>query len=388
MLSSEKYIPKIIEKAISDGEIAGANVMGIKDGKTLYKGNFGYADREKGTPMTDDTIFRMFSMTKPVTTAAAMILIERGLLRYTDKVKDFFPEFNNMNVISDDGTLTPANEDITIRHLLSMTSGLVYPEDSAAGRLMGSVYWEISQRMNTDNPLTTNKIVKKMGDVPLMFSPGEKWHYGVSADVMGGIIEVVSGKTLGKFMKDEIFDPLGMNDTGFYVKPENYSRLSKAYEKTVNGLKPYKGMNLCISDTDKSPAFESGGAGLFSTITDYAKFGNFMLTGKNEGDEKILGRKTLELMRMNMLSEEQKKYAHEWDSIKGYGYGSFMRILEDKTVLGICSSEGEFGWDGWTGNYFSADPKENVVFLYFIQVTGAGTTDTLYRIKNIFYSDI
>lgn len=377
------YISEIINDSFKKGEVNGVSIYGEQNGNVLINGQFGYADRENMLLISNNTIFRIFSMTKPVTAAAAMILLERGKLRYTDEIRKFFPEYENMKVISDDGTLSPAERNITVRDLLSMTSGIVYPEDTPAGKIMGQVFYE-TQKFS----LSTEETAKQIGKCPLMFSPGERWHYGASADVMGAVIEKIADKTLGEFMRDEIFTPLEMNSTGFYIKEENYHNLAVTYEETENGLKPYTGTNLCITNMKTPPSFESGGAGLCSTVKDYRNFAKFLLTGTSPSGESILGKNTLNLMRKNMLNENQKKYAHEWDSLKGHGYGCFMRILEDTTQMGINSAEGEFGWDGWTGNYFSCDPVNNAFFLFFIQKTNAGTTDLLLRTKNIFYSVI
>ncbi len=378
-----QYISEIISDSIKKGEVNGVSVYGEQNGNVLINGRFGYADKEKKLLISDDTIYRIFSMTKPVTAAAAMILLERGKLRYTDEIRKFFPEYENMNVISEDGTLSPAERNITVRDLLSMTSGIVYPEETPAGRIMGQIFYETQK-----NSLTTEEIARKIGKCPLMFSPGEMWRYGASADVLGAVVEKISDKSLGEFMRDEIFTPLEMNNTGFYIKEENSRNLAVTYEETENGLEPYTGTYLCITDMKTPPPFESGGAGLCSTLSDYRNFAKFLLTGKSPAGETILGKNTLNLMRKNMLNENQKKYAHEWDSLKGHGYGCFMRILEDTTQTGINSAEGEFGWDGWTGNYFSCDPVNNAVFLFFIQKTNAGTTELLLRTKNIFYSAI
>lgn len=383
MKENYKYIEKLITRAISDDEIAGASVCAVQNGQTIYRECFGYRDKENKLPMEKDTIFRMFSMTKPITAAAAMILTERGILRYTDPVKYYLPAFENMTVEDENGT-RPAERDITIRDLLSMTSGLVYPEDNPAGRKMGGIFDEIKQGNASGKQLSTMEIAEKIGRSPLMFSPGERWHYGTSADIVGAVIEAVTGMKYGEFLRKEVFEPLGMQDTGFYIPEEKYHRLAQIYDPTEKGLVPYTDLHLGLTDYKNPPAFESGGAGLVSTIDDYLKFGQSLIDGK----ERILSRNAVSLLTENMLNDTQKNYAREWDSMKGYGYGCFMRVLEDRTAGGYLAPEGEFGWDGWTGNYFSADPKNGLVFLYFIQKCGSGTTDLMHRVKNIIYSEI
>lgn len=383
MKDNYKYIETLITRAISNDEISGASICAAQHGRIIYRECFGYRDKENKLPMENDTIFRMFSMTKPVTAAAAMILTERGLIRYTDPVKYYIPAFESMIVEDEKGT-RPANRDITIRDLLSMTSGLVYPEDNPAGCKMGGIFDEIKRGNASGAQLTTMEIAEKIGRSPLMFSPGERWHYGTSADIMGAVIEAVSGMKYSDFLRKEIFEPLDMQDTGFYIPKEKYHRLAQIYDRKENGLVPYEDFYLGLTDYKAPPAFESGGAGLVSTIDDYLKFGQMLL----EGGRNILSRSSASLMTENMLNDVQKSFAHEWDSVKGYGYGCFMRILEDRTAGGYLAGQGEFGWDGWTGNYFSADPKNDLVFLYFIQNCGAGTTDLMHRVKNIIYSEI
>lgn len=383
MKDNYRYIEKLITNAIENDEIAGASVCAARHGQIIYRECFGFRDKENRLPMKKNTIFRMFSMSKPITAAAAMILIERGLIRYTDPVKYYIPAFEGMTVEDENGT-RPAERDITIRDLLSMTSGLVYPEDNPAGRKMGGIFDEIKRGNASGEQLTTMEIAEKIGKSPLMFSPGERWHYGTSADIMGAVIEAVSDMKYGDFLRKEIFEPLGMEDTGFYIPEEKYHRLAQIYDRTDKGLVPYEDFYLGLTDYKAPPAFESGGAGLVSTIEDYLKFGQMLLSYGND----ILSSDAVSLMTKNMLNDTQKSYAHEWDSVKGCGYGCFMRILEDRTAGGYLAGEGEFGWDGWTGNYFSADPKNDLVFLYFIQNCGAGTTDLMHRVKNIIYSQI
>ncbi len=375
-------IDKLVNDAVSAGEIAGASIRAIHNGRTICSLTYGYADKEKGIKMSEDTIFRLFSMTKPITAAAVMILLEKGLVRYTDPVKKFIPAFSEPVVEDKNGT-RPAERDITIRDLLSMTSGLTYPEETPAGRKMGALFYEIKERNFGSSPLTTMEIAERAGKLPLCFSPGESWMYGTSADIAGAVVEAVSGKSFGSFLKDEIFEPLDMYDTGFYIPEEKYSRLAQIYLPTENGLVPFTDFHLGLTDYRKPPAFESGGAGLVSTAEDYGKFA-LMLAGGGD----ILGKNTVSLMTKNMLNAKQKEAAHNWDSIKGHGYGCFMRISEDPTVNGNISPAGEFGWDGWTGNYFSVDPVNNFIFLYFIQNCGAGSTELMYRVKNIVYSGL
>lgn len=178
-----------------------------------------------------------------------------------------------------------------------------------------------------------------------------------------------------------------MNDTGFYIPAEKYSRLAQCYEYKNGGNEPFTHFHLCLTDYTVPPAFESGGAGLVSTVEDYAKFAKMLMNKGELNGVRILGRNTVDFMTRNGLTPEQRKTLN-WDSTKGHGYGNFMRILDDPSTAGFIQSEGSFGWDGWMGCYFSLDPKEQLCILYFIQQTGAGTTDSARRLQNIAWGAV
>lgn len=387
MYENLKRIAPVVEKEIANGGIAGAKVCAVHKGETVYAEKFGMADIEKGIPMGDDTIFRLFSMTKPVTAVAAMILLERGQIELSDLLKWYLPTFENPMVLDEKGE-RPAQRDITLRDLLTMTSGIPYPDGHPSGQAMGELWGTQSDNyLNGEKLFSTKEFALEMGKKPLTFSPGEKWMYGASADVMGAVIEVVSGMTLGEFFKKEIFEPLGMNDTGFYIPQDKYFRLAQTYEYTPEGLKPFTHFHLCLTDYSKQPAFESGGAGLVSTIEDYTKFVKMLMNKGEYNGKRLLGRKTVELMTRNYLTPEQLKSA-DWDSMKGQGYGCFMRVLQDRTLAGLCGTEGQYGWDGWMGCYFSIDPTEETAILYFIQLAGAGCSAAARKVQNIIWSSI
>jgi CubicO group peptidase (beta-lactamase class C family) len=387
MYENFKYLDAVAQKEITNGVFSGSVLSVIHKGETVYLKSFGLADKEKNIPMKTDSIFRLFSMSKPVTAVAAMILIERGLLDTRNPLKWFIPEFSDPVVLDENGE-RPADRDITIGDLLTMTSGIPYPDGTPAGQKMGALWGEQSEKyLKGEKLLDTVSFAKEMGKRPLMFTPGEKWMYGASADIMGAVIEVVSGMKFGDFLRKEIFEPLGMNDTGFYIPAEKYSRLAQCYEYKNGGNEPFTHFHLCLTDYTVPPAFESGGAGLVSTAEDYAKFAK-MLMNKGELDGmRILGRNTVDFMTRNGLTPEQRKTLN-WDSTKGHGYGNFMRILDDPSTAGLIQSEGSFGWDGWMGCYFSLDPKEQLCILYFIQQAGAGTTDSARRLQNIAWGAV
>ncbi len=376
----------IIQKEIDAGEIAGAAIRVIHNNETCYRDELGFADIEKKIPIQRDTIYRMFSMSKPVTAVAAMILYERGLLNLLAPVSDYLEGFQKQQVLTEAG-FVPVNREVTIQDLLNMTSGIAYPDESfEVGRRMQKVFSEVESSYHKGIKVSTIEFANRIGQVPLEFQPGDHWKYGASADVIGAVIEVISGKSYGQFLKDEIFMPLNMIDTDFYVPEEKLNRFAKAYDYNaeMKSLIPFTGDMLAIFDYLTPPAFESGGAGLVSTIKDYSRFALMLANNGILGGVRILGRKSVEYLRTPQLTPTQA-VTFNWDALAGYNYGNLMRSMVDPAKAASNGSLGEFGWDGWTGNYFMIDPKENLVMLYMIQRCG-GTNPIMFRkLRSIIY---
>lgn len=391
-LESLKHIDSMVDKAVKDETVAGGTVCIIKDNQEVYRKHFGYADREKKISPNDDTIFRMFSMTKPITAVATLILMERGILDYNDNVSKYLDGFKNPTVLDwNTGKGVPTNREVLIRDLLTMTSGLVYPADwSESCKQMAILFDKNTELIKQGGGMSTVEFCNEMGKIPLVCEPNTSWIYGTSADVLGAVIEVATGKSFGQFLEDEIFTPLGMVDTGFYIPQEKYHRLAQAYYHDSDGkFKIFDFMNLCITDYKKPPKFESGGAGLVSTIDDYQKFIRMLLNNGTLNGVRILGRKSIDLMRTPYLD---KQLVDKRDNIKdnnaGYNYGCLVRILENKQVSGTNGSIGEFGWDGWLGTYFNIDLSENLSIMYFVQECGAGFSDIARKIRAIVYGSL
>lgn len=384
MFENLRYINTLMNEAVEKDSIAGGSVMVIHKGETVYQDHFGYADRASGKKMSGDNLFRLFSLTKPITAAAAMLLLERGKIELRYPLKWFLPTFDNMQVLDEKG-LRPADRDITLGDLLTMTSGISYPGGTPSGMKMGEVWGRQADAYEKGGkPLSTRDFVLEMGNVPLAFTPGAKWEYGASADVMGAVIETVSGMKYSEFLKKEFFEPLSMNDTGFYIPEEKYQRLATPYVQTPQGNSVYTNHDLCITDYKTPPAFESGGAGLVSTIEDYSKFVKMLLGRGSANGVRILGRKTVELMATDCLTDTQRA-SLEWDSMLGQGYGNFMRVLKSPAAAGFNGSVGEYGWDGMLGCYFCIDPKEDLAFLYFVQQAYTGCTEFTRRLQNVVW---
>ena len=384
------YIQKVLDDAVNSGSVAGGTVSILFGNDEVYKNHFGYADIENRVKPDDNTIFRLFSMTKPITAIACLMLIERGILDYNDCVSQYLEGFKNQTVWNwNSKQAEPLTQPVTIRDLLTMTSGLTYPADWSETCLRTAVLFnENTKLIKQGGGMSTVEFCNRLGQIPLVCKPSQSWIYGTSADVLGAIIERVSGKSFGQYLKDEVFTPLDMNDTGFYIPEEKYSRLAQVYyyDDQDQKLKVYDGINLCISDYKKPPKFESGGAGMVSTVKDYQKFIKMILNGGIYNGNRIIGKRTIELMRTPALKPSQMDSLTGSNS--GYNYGCLVRVLQDRQLAGTNASLGEFGWDGWTGNYFSIDPVENISIMYFIQKCGAGFSDVARKIRAITYSSL
>lgn len=380
-------IKEVMGDSIDSKYLAGVSILVMKDNKEIFYHEDGYANIEKNTKIQRNSIFRLYSMSKPITAVAVMILFERGLIDLYSPVSTYLKGFENQKVVSN-GDYVDAYRPVMIKDLLSMVGGLVYPNVDVSGKATDDVFKELDSRLFSDNQMTTLELANKIGNCPLAFQPGTNWQYGTSADILGAIVEIVSGKTFGEFLKTELFEPLDMVDTGFWVVDEKRDRLVTTYQDNGNGgLEVYKGNNLGINNLmDRPPLFESGGAGLVSTIDDYEKFATMLINKGKYGDKQILRPKTVKYLGSQTLTNEQQKGIDTWVTLAGYSYGNLMRVLTDDTKSGDLGSIGEYGWDGWLGPYLCNAPKDNLTILLMMQKTDAGTTTCTRKIRNIIFS--
>ena len=355
-----QLIHNTLSRFVDSGEIAGCSARIMRNDEVLFEESFGYADIESKLKMSADTIFPIASMSKVITVAGIMQLYEQGLFKLWDHVSQFLPGFKNPKIAREkpDGSyeIVDAKGEVTMRQLFTMTSGVPYGwADTAAGRIRIE-----KEKEWMSNPLSfpgTVGYVNLVGQLPLAFEPGERWMYGFSIDVLGAVIEVLTGKSLGEYLKENVFDPLGMTDTGFFVPADKLDRIATLYN--INeGMKPSdRG-----APTSK-PEFESGGGGMFSTVRDYSRFAQMLLHGGTLDGVRILGRKTIDLISTDHLTPEQRR-SDNWDTQRGYGYGLGVRVMTNPELAGINGSVGEWGWDGAFGNWFCVDPKENLTCVY------------------------
>ena len=355
-----ELVRNTLSRFVDSGEIAGCSARIMRNDEVLFQECFGYADIEKKERITDDTVYPIASMSKVITVAGIMQLYEQGRFKMWDPVSEYLPGFRKPKIAREkpDGSyeIVDAKGEVTMRQLFTMTSGVPYPwAETAAGRIRieKEQEWEKSGAPFPGSIEYCNLV----GQLPLAFEPGEKWMYGFSIDVLGAVIEVLSGQTLGAYLKEHILDPLDMRDTGFFVPAEKQHRIATLYH-IREGLKP-DGRNYPA----EKPDFESGGGGLFSTVRDYSRFAQMLLHGGTLDGVRILGRKTVDLIATDHLTPQQQE-THSWDTQRGYGYGLGVRVMTHPEIAGINGSVGEWGWDGAFGNWFCVDPKENLTCVY------------------------
>lgn len=371
---------------------SGVNMLVIKDGKEAIYEEFGYRDLENKVPFSRDTIMRLYSMSKPITAAAVMILADRGLLDLADCICWTLPGFSEAYYINDKGERVKSPQQITMKDLLNMTSGLPYPGGGISGEQVGGIFWEMDQRLFSDNPMTTREFGERMGKVDLCFIPGDKWMYGTSADILGYVVECVSGMKFGEFLNSEIFEPLGMSDTGFFVAPEKLGRLAKVYKTDYANWRVESVVTNHLGITyamDKAPAFESGGAGLCSTLDDYAKFAQMLLGGGELNGVRILSETAAKYLTSASLTPWQKESLNrDWRSLAGFSYGNLMRNVSDPGQVLHFARKGDYGWDGWLGCYFANCPEENMTILIGMQRVDCGTCALTRKLVNTVYRNL
>jgi CubicO group peptidase (beta-lactamase class C family) len=384
MKSLEKLHPLL--KSFVDKGPAGCACSVTYQGETRFEDYVGLKDLESAKPITADTIYRIYSMSKVVTCVAALMLYERGLFLLNDPLEEYLPEFKDPKVyrMTEKGEkyITSATRSIRIKDLFTMTSGLTYEGD---GNETEREVKKVMQLLRRENTFNVRKLSVALAKIPLAFDPGTEWRYGLSHDVLGALIEVLSGKTFGEFLSEEIFQPLSMNDTFFKIPDEKKHRLCSLYVRNEEGSL-LKNTRL---DEQYQPGtlFESGGAGLLSTLSDYSTFAHMLANGGELDGVRILGRKTVELMSTNHLTSDQLSF-YNWDYLAGYGYGLGVRTMKSPAAGGSNSSIGEFGWSGLAGTWVLIDPKEKLSAVYMQQMMPNLEAYHQPRLRNVIYGSL
>jgi len=365
-LSTERLgqLGQVLRQEIAKGKIPGAVALVARKGRIAYHEAFGARDPATRAPMTRDAIFRIYSMTKPVTSVAIMMLQEEGRLVLNDPVSKFLPQLTKLQVAVEkkDASgqpaleLAPAQREITIHDLLRHTSGFTY-----GGRTTNLTVKEAYAREGVDaRDLTNAELVDRLAKVPLAHQPGTAWEYSRSVDVLGRVVEVISGKSLGGFFADRIFRPLGMKDSGFSVPQAQQGRLAQAFP-----IDPATGDKIALIDVTTPPRYESGGGGAVSTTDDYVRFAQALLNGGRLDRARLLGRTTVAFMASDHLGPISATIRRP-----GYTFGLGFQVRKDVGLDGQSGSIGEYGWAGAGGTYFWVDPKEQVVAILMTQAPG------------------
>ena len=391
--SSERFkrLSRTLARHVERGELAGVASLVARYGEVVHFDATGLRDRETGAPLTRDTIFRIYSMTKPITSVAVMMLVERGELLLSDPISKHIPALSGMKVLrTPDSRLSdvvPAKREMTVRDLLTHTSGL---SSSLPGvgtpKAIEEAYLAADLR-GSQTHLGPDEWIRRLASVPLVHQPGTKFLYGVSTDVLGQLVAVVSGKPFEVFLREEIFEPLGMPDTGFHVPAEKRDRFAANYGPGPDG-------GLVLVDSPKTsrylepPAFPSGAGGLVSTIDDYLRFCEMLRRGGELDGARLLSRKSIELMTVNHLSDGERDVPMLTGWFPGQGFGLGFSVVESIAPGATLASVGQYGWGGAAGTYFWVDPAEELVAILMIQLYPPGGLPLVPEFKNGVYQAI
>jgi CubicO group peptidase (beta-lactamase class C family) len=371
-------IDRHFERYVDDGRLPGWLAVISRRGKVAHIASYGHRDREADLPIERDTIFRIFSMTKPITSVAAMMLYEEGAFELKDPVHRFIPSFRNLQVYRSGSVnapvLEPTTEPMRIWHLLTHTSGLSYGFHHL--HPVDALYRKAGYEWGAPKGLDLAAVCDQWSELPLVFQPGSRWNYSVSTDVLGRVVEVVSGQTLDDFLQERIFGPLAMTDTRFFVPEEDLGRLAALY--VPDQQRKAARFDALGRVTTKPPDFLSGGGGLVSTAADYHRFTQFLLGRGQVDGVRLLGDRTVRYMTRNQLPDNldleqfgQGGFAET--AFDGVGFGLGFSVVLDAAAGKVPASEGTFAWGGAASTAFWVDPREEITAVFLTQLLPSST---------------
>lgn len=400
----ERIDDHLKRRYIDAGRFPGTQLMVYRRGSLVHSSVQGFADLERRVPLKDDTIFRIYSMTKPITSVAFMMLVEQGLVALDEPVHKYIPEWKNLGVfqagIAPAFITRPPSRPMQIVDLLRHTSGLTYAFQQRTN--VDAAYRD--KKIGTlDLAGTLDSMIASLADIPLEFSPGEAWNYSISTDVIGYLVGKISGIPFEQFLKERIFNPLGMADTDFFVPADKAQRLAACYNATVGGMmsarSPDTRSGLTLQDDPAKspflslPSFISGGGGLCSTAADYLTFCQALLNGGQRGGVRLIGPKTLALMTTNHLPgnrdlPDMSRSMFAEATYAGIGFGLGFSVTMDPAKTLIAGSPGEYAWGGAATTSFWIDPAEDLITIFMTQVIPSSAYPIRRELRTMVYAAI
>jgi CubicO group peptidase (beta-lactamase class C family) len=396
-MSSKKlaHLGEVIAREVADGSFRGAVVMVARKGKLVYHGAFGM--QTPTAKMSEDSIFRIYSMTKPLATVGAMMLVEDGKIQLTDPVGKYLPGFDKLqvSVASKDASgqttyaLVPAERPMTVQDLMRHTAGLAYGEITQNAPVKEGLTKAGLYRTDLDyeaRGVTPKEEVERMAQIPLAFQPGTTWHYSLAVDVLGRVVEAASGMRLADLLEQRLFKPLRMADTAFWLPAAKLPRLAETMEKDR-----FADRGFPLIDVSAAPKNDSGGAGAVSTASDYLRFCQMLMNGGTLDGTRILSRTTVRLMTSDHLGTSIATPVQPGELLlgtKGYTFGLGFAVRQADGIAGVEGSAGEFMWAGYSGTYFWVDPKEQVTAVFLTQAASPNRAYFRKLVKNLVYQAI
>lgn len=373
-MSRHDRIAQVAARYTAAEKYSGVEWLVEHRGSRIAEGRAGYADAAARTAIPDGAIYRIYSMTKPVVSVMALMLMEQGRLRLFDPVSTFDPAFANLQVLSPSGRLAPAERPLLVEDLFTHRAGFTY--EFITGCHIAHLYRE--QEISSDGLCTLEEMMERLAELPLAFQPGTAFRYSVATDVLAHVVERAAERPLGELLREHVFGPLGMQDTGFMVPDHQRDRLMPMFGVTdVSDLAPLHPRPHKLTHADVSsmypcdrPDFRRGGHGLFSTVEDYARFARMLLSGRDPEGDMLLARKTVEMMRANRIPPHQLPLTIGMNPLPGYGWGLGVRVMLDTGQAVSLTGVGELGWAGAASTYFFVDPAEELTGVFMTQYLG------------------
>jgi CubicO group peptidase (beta-lactamase class C family) len=372
-----KRINDYMRRYVSEGKVAGFVTLVARRGKIAYFDKFGYRDIATETPMELDTIFRIYSMTKPITNVAFMMLFEKGLVRLEDPVTKYIPEFKNLKILGPHGELESPRNEITVHMLMTHTAGLCYAEWESpvlAKYYIEPFIWDPDQSLE--------EFVKRITNLPHKYHPGDTWHYSMATDVVGRLVEIIADMPIADFFEEKIFKPLGMVDTAFSVPKEKEDRFANLYGPDGNNL--LAPVDVSVGGEYSNPKFHIPGHGLVSTAEDYFNFAQMVLNKGEFDGVRLLGPRTVEYMTINHLKPDLLPWIMDvpWH---GMGFGLGISVVMDPALAETMSNVGTIGWGGAASTNFWIDPVKEIIGILLLQIWPSYTYPTTNDFRTAVY---